>query len=274
MSNGVEGLRTLAGTDLGSRQISYEARDAILYALTVGAPEDRLDLVYERDLRTLPTYACALGLWAVEAAGALNVYDRTHSLHASQNLKMHKPLPAAGTVEMQARVANVYDKGKASLVVVEVESSFFTAGYSIFLPGMGGWGGERGPSSKKGGAMEMTAEVDFVTERNLAALYRLTGDLHPIHIDPEVARSNGFERPILHGLCTLGIAARIAAEQAGAHPADLLTLEARLSAPVFPGATVCVRSRGSRTGLVQFEARSGGAVVLGNCEATFHEGCW
>lgn len=265
----IEGLRTLAGTDLGKRQIRYETRDAILYALAVGAPEDHLDLVYERDLRTLPTYACALGLWAVEAAGGLNAYDRTHSLHASQDLRIHKPLPPAGTIEMHGKVTHVYDKGKASLVVIEVESPFFTAGYSIFLPGMGGWGGDRGPSSKKEAAAEMSSEAELVTERNLAALYRLTGDLHPIHIDPQVARSNGFDRPILHGLCTLGISARLAAEQAGAHPADLLSLSARLSAPVFPGDTVRVCSSGNLDNVVRFEARSGDTVVLGDCEATF-----
>ena len=93
-------LKELTGYDLGSQVATYTARDAILYALAVGAPATQLDLVCERDLRVLPTYACALGLWAVEAAGALGAYDRERSLHASQTLTLHRPIPREGRIEM------------------------------------------------------------------------------------------------------------------------------------------------------------------------------
>src|SRR5690606_11448901 len=108
---------------------------------------DRLDLVYEQRLRVLPTFALTLGVWAVEAAGDLGAYDRMRSLHAAQRMTLHEPLPASGAVETSARVENVWDKGKAALVDIRVESTWFDSVYSIFLPGLGGWGGERGTST-------------------------------------------------------------------------------------------------------------------------------
>ncbi len=261
-------LAELAGTDLGSHAASYDDTAAILYALAVGASSTDLDLVYERDLRVLPTYACALGLWAVEAAGRLGAYDPTRSLHASQRLTVHGPLPAGGSIEMTGRIANVYDKGKAALVEIEVSSTVFSATYNIFLPGLGGFGGERGASAQAADPVEMVDETSVETSRDLAALYRLTGDRHPVHIDSDVARANGFERPILHGLCALGIAARVVARQVGAHPADLAELEVRLAAPVLPGDTLVVVS-GQRDGVVAFEARVGDTTVLSGGKARF-----
>jgi acyl dehydratase len=262
-------LSDLSGVDLGEHMVGYTTRDAILYALAVGAPADRRDLVYERDLRVLPTYACALGLWAVEKAGDLGAYDRKKSLHASQSLVMHRPMPREGRIVTRGRVAAVWDKGKASIVDIEVTSDVFTATYAIFLPGLGGWGGPAAPSTAAETAV--SGEVrrsTYPTSRELAALYRLTGDLHPIHIDPEVAGANGFARPILHGLCTLGIAAREIAAAAGAHPADLRMIEARLSAPVLPGDTIDIAARGTSDGLA-FEATVENRAVLKGGRAAF-----
>lgn len=261
-------LQDLIGHELGSHVAEYDDRDAILYALTVGAQPDQLDLVYERDLRVLPTYACALGLWAVEKAGDCGAYDRTYSLHAGQKLEMHAPMPKSGRIEMTGRVAAVWDKGKASMVEISVESDAFTATYAIFLPGLGDWGGERGPSSSPNEIDKADWSGTFQTNDNLAALYRLTGDRHPIHIDPEIARGNGFDKPILHGLCTLGIAARKIAEAAGAHPCDLRFLEARLAAPVMPGAAIKVNTQKSGDGL-NFEALVAETAVLKGGRAQF-----
>ncbi len=257
-------LAEIAGHHLGERAVSYEAQDAILYALAVGARSDDLDLVYERDLRVLPGYALVLGLWVVEAAGGLGAYDHTRSLHAAQSLEMRRPLPRQGSLATRGRVAGVWDKGKAALVEIEVSSEVFRATYSIFLPGRGGWGGERGPSGAPEGEGQAPGSAwrgAFTTWPNQAAIYRLTGDRHPIHIDPEVAKANGFERPILHGLCTLGIAAREIAAAAGAHPAELGRLEARLSAPVMPGDTIEVTAV-TRSDGVTFEAHVGDTAVL------------
>lgn len=261
-------LDTLAGRDLGTRRVDFDDVTVILYALAVGADPGDLDLVFERDLRPLPTLACALGLWAVETAGALGTYDPTRSLHARQLLTMHRPLPAAGPIEMTGQVTNVFDKGKAALVEIQAASKYFTATYGIFLPGLGGWGGDRGPSAGPAAEVGYSATQSMATARNLAAIYRLTGDRHPIHIDPAVAAANGFERPILHGLCSVGIAARLAARSAGAHPADLTDLDVRLSAPVLPGDTVVVDTQGDGN-RVLFQARVDQAVVLAGGQATF-----
>ncbi|GAB05232.1 enoyl-CoA hydratase [Gordonia amarae] len=261
-------LPELKGVDLGESTATIGDRDIILYALALGAPSTQLDLVYERELRALPTYACALGLWAVEAAGRLGAYDPKRSLHASQRLVVHQPLPTDGTVQMTGQIAAVYDKGKASMVEIEVSSPYFTASYSIFLPGTGGWGGDRGPSSSAGERPALTAATDFATGPDLAALYRLTGDRHPIHIDPVVAEANGFARPILHGLCTAGIASRIIAQQHGFHPADLVELEVRLAAPVLPGDCLTVSSA-TDGDIVVFETTVGDSAVLTGGRARF-----
>jgi acyl dehydratase len=264
----VSALADIDGAELGEHEASYTPRDAILYALAVGAPPDRLDLVYERDLRTLPTLATALGLWAVEAAGELGAYDRRTSLHAAQRLRIHRPLAPEGRVGMRGRIGHVWDKGKAAVVEIDVECDAFTATYSIFLPGVGGWGGERGPSTR---APELapTWHRRYETAASQAVLYRLTGDLHPVHIDPEIAAANGFDRPILHGLCTLGIAAREAADAVGAHPADLCELDARLTAPVLPGDGLEVIGEPLHGTEVRFEARAGEAPAISAGRALF-----
>lgn len=261
-------LAELAGYDLGRRTVSYTDSDAILYALCVGAKASELELVYERDLKVLPTFGLGLGLWAVEKAGNLGVYDRLRSLHAAQSLTVHEAFAPSGTLDMQAHVANVWDKGKAAMVDIVVECAQFTAVYSIFLPGRGGWGGDRGPSAPRRTVDEPVFERRVHIDENLPALYRLTGDRHPVHIDPEVAASYGFDRPILHGLCTLGIAARELAAAADRRPWELKELSVRFAAPVFPGGTVNLVARPDDSGLA-FEARSDAATVLSNGYARF-----
>ncbi len=261
-------LKSLIGQDLGAQIVSYDELDAILYALAVGAPPDRTDLIYERDLRVLPSYGCALGLWAVEACGATGAYDPHRSLHASQGLTVNRPMPKKAEFEMTGRVAAVWDKGKASMVDIAAECEFFEVTYSIFLPGVGDWGGERGPSAEKKEMQAPSWTASFQTNPNQAVLYRLTGDLHPIHVDPEVAKANTFDRPILHGLCTLGIAAREAASAVGAHPSDLKSLKARLAAPVLPGAAIDM-SAATDGNVVDFEVHVGDSAVLKAAQAEY-----
>lgn len=261
-------LQDLVGYSLGDRCVTYEDRDAMLYALAVGAGAADIDLVYEQQLEVLPTYACALGTWAVEEAGELGAYDRRRSLHAAQTLRLHRPMPAGGRIETTGRVTGVWDKGKAAVVEIETTSEVFTAGYAIFLPGLGGWGGQRGPSTPVSEPIGDGAwRGRFVTSTEQAALYRLTGDRHPIHIDADVARANGFDRPILHGLCTLGIVAREIAAAARAHPADLVSLDARLTAPVLPGDPIDIVASGD--GAVRFEASVAGTAVVTAGRAEF-----
>lgn len=254
-------LSDLIGYELGTHTVTFDDRDAILYAIAVGAGPDELELVYEERLRVLPTLACALGLWAVEAAGELGAYDRQRSLHAAQSLRMNGPL-VPGSLTMAGRITAVWDKGRATVVMIEVTSEAFTAGYTIFLPGLGGWGGERGPSSRRKGALEPTWTGQVPTRSDQAILYRLTGDRHPLHIDAELAKSMGFKRPILHGLCSLGMAAKALAAAVDAHPVDLVELDARLAAPVWPGDTLELFAQPDESSEMAFEVRVGETAVL------------
>ncbi|WP_405903991.1 MaoC/PaaZ C-terminal domain-containing protein [Streptomyces sp. NBC_00656] len=223
------------GRGLGTRTVSWTERDAILYALAVGAPADRLDLVYEERLRVLPTFALTLAQWAPDALGALGAFDVTTAVHGSQRLFVHNPLESAGQLTTTARVAAVHDKGAAAVFDVEVSCERFTATWSIFAPGCGGFGGERGPSAPRRPDRPAEHALTVSTHARQAALYRLLGDRHAMHIDPDAAKAAGMDRPFLHGLCTLAASLLPLAGTLGAHPAELTELEARFAAPAFPG---------------------------------------
>ena len=239
----ITGVADLLGWDLGEEACHYSEHDVILYALAVGATATELDLVYETRLRVLPTFPLTLGLWAVRAAGALGAYDPVATLHVGQTLTVHAPLPPAGVLDMHATVANVWDKGSAALVEISVACEYFDAVYTIFVPGAGGFGGERGgrPAAlPEESPANIRAAVTTSTDQ--AALYRLTGDLHPVHIDPVAAHAVGFDRPILHGLCTLGAVALAVSRAVDRDPATLAHLDARFMAPVFPGSTLDIEA--------------------------------
>lgn len=223
------------GRDLGTRTVAYAERDAILYALAVGAPPDRLDLVFEERLRVLPTFALTLAQWAPDALGSAGAFDMTTAVHGAQRLEVLAPLPPAGELLLSARVDRVWDKGSAAVFDVVVESDCFRATWAIFAPGCGGFDGERGPSAPAVPEGAPDAKTSVTTAANQAALYRLLGDRHHMHVDPEAARAAGQPRPFLHGLCTLASVTLALADEVGAHPADLTTLEGRFAAPVFPG---------------------------------------
>lgn len=261
-------LQDLSGVDLGRRTSLYAAHDAILYAISVGAKATELDFVYERDLRVIPTFGLTLGLWAVQAAGALGAYDPTRTLHVGQELLVHKPLPPSGEIETSAQIGSVWDKGSAALIEVSVTSEFFEAIYLIYAVGAGGFGGERGQSSVMQPRIDdPDLHLSESTHEEQAVLYRLTGDLHPVHIDPVVARTSGFDRPILHGLCTLGTVTRAIAKGSGFHAAELIRLSARFTAPVYPGELLevdCWRV-GGKVGFVSSVADTGN-VLQGEVE--------
>lgn len=261
-------LSQLTGVELGSRTVAYDDRTTILYALCAGASGAELELVWEDRLRPLPSLATSLGLWAVESTGDLGAYDRRTSLHVGQRLRMTGPMPSTGSITMTGRVQAVWDKGKAAIVEIAVTSDHFELGYTIFLPGMGGFGGESGPASATAEPFEPTATVNVPTDERLALFYRLTGDRHPVHVDPATASASGFDRPILHGLCTLAIAARTVGRLVGADPASLTSLDARFAAPVMPGDDLTVRASGDARAC-HFDVLVGERVVLKDGAASF-----
>ncbi|MGF3053028.1 MaoC/PaaZ C-terminal domain-containing protein [Microbacterium sp. YY-03] len=252
-----------AGRPIGDRVVSYTEWDAILYALAVGAPADRLDLVFEDQFRVMPTFGLTLAQWAPDVLAAEGAWDNT-SVHGSQKLTVHKEMPRHGEVSMGARVGNVWDKGSASIFEIEVTCEYFTATWSIFAPNTGGWGGERGakaePAVREGEGDVLTYPVAL----NSAALYRLTGDRHHIHIDPAAAARIGQEKPILQGLATIAGALIPLADAAGKHPADLVELEGRFSGMVIPGDTLQIRTWGE-----SFDIERDGTVVIAGGKAAF-----
>ncbi|WP_433246153.1 MaoC/PaaZ C-terminal domain-containing protein [Actinomadura nitritigenes] len=256
------------GRALGARTVEYDETRPILYALAVGAHATDLDLVFEERLRVLPTFALTLAQWAPDALGSAGAFDVRTAVHGTQRLRVLAPLPRAGAVEMSAHVSDVWDKGRAAVFDVTVTSAYFEATWSLFAPGSGGFGGERGPSARPRPAAVPDLSLPVRTDPDQAALYRLLGDRHHMHIDPEAAKAAGMPRPFMHGLCTLAAVTLPLAAAVGAHPADLEELEARFASPVFPGDELAVEAW-KDGGATAFEAAVDGTTVLSAARAAF-----
>lgn len=268
----------------------YTRRDTILYALGIGAamdnplPPEELQFVYERKLSALPTFASVLAGnsdWIADPRAGI---DLSRVLHGEQFLTIHQPLPPEGEVYGTESVQEIYDKGEAKGAVLymrrEVHDAasgahLATAGYSIFMRGNGGFGGtaEGQPTPyamPEGRAAD--AAIDLPTRPEQATLYRLSGDWNPLHVDPELARAAGFERPILHGMCSYGIAARAVLKlRCGSDAGRLRKLNVRFAAPVYPGETLRTEIWDDGPGKVAFRvtALERGVVALNNGYAEF-----
>jgi len=252
------GPKDAIGYEFAPVTTSYAAKDVSLYALSVGAAADALDaaelpFVYELSgdgFRPLPTFAVTFPfalLWQITAVPGLR-FNPALLLHGEQYLELRQPLPIKATLTHRARIADIYDKGSAALVLLDV-NSYDEAGQevafnrsSLFIRGLGGFGGERGPS---GGVPARPDRAPDATHRqattdNQALLYRLSsGDGNPLHADPAFAAAGGFARPILHGLCTFGFAGRAVLRAfAGNDPARFKSIKARFARHVFPGETI------------------------------------
>ena len=242
---------SIIGKPFGPRTFKYDWTRPSLHALACGAGTSDLDLVLEtrgpKPLRSFPVVIALEPLFEALSALGGNLITL---VHGAQKVTVHRPLPPAGSVEVTARVAGLYDKGKGALAVYAVEGMLgaeplFTAEWQIYYRGEGGFGGERGPEAPPyapPAGKPADARISFPTQPNQALLYRIAaGDTNPIHSDPEIAALAGFPRPILHGLCTFGFAER-AVEQAltGGDPDRVLSIEGRFAKPVFPGETIAV----------------------------------
>ncbi|MER7684961.1 MaoC/PaaZ C-terminal domain-containing protein [Streptomyces sp. NPDC097610] len=248
--------------EVGRRSDPYDVvwtpEQAILYALGVGAgqddPQDELSLTTQDSegmpQEVLPTFAVWISQAGIGKRVPFGTYDRGTLVHAEQSLRLHRPLPPSGSARATAVLEGIYDKGSGALVDISVEAVdpvtselLWVSRLGYFIRGAGGFGGPRGPqtSTAETGSTSiperpMDTEVRTSTRPDQALLYRLSGDFNPLHSDPAFARRAGFERPILHGLCTYGVIARtLTRTELGGDQTRFREISARFSKPVLPG---------------------------------------
>jgi acyl dehydratase len=243
-------LSVANGALLPERDLAWSAADVLLYHLGVGAGVDDLRYVYERDLHVLPTFALVTSTLRETAPPSLDLpgvdVDLVNALHGRQELIVHRPLPVEGKARATTRIAEIQDKGSAAVIVTELVARdpdgepLFTTRTHIFVRGAGGFGGERGASGRVPPPDRAPdAVIETPTDSAQAVLYRLCGDLNPLHVDPEFAVMAGFPGPILHGLCTYGMVCKAVVDsQLDGDVRRVAGFRARFAGVVFPGETL------------------------------------
>lgn len=262
---------SLLGTTWDGGNHRWDARDAMLYALGVGAGIEELSMTTENTLDTpqqvLPTFAVVLN--GDRTAPAFGNYSLTQVLHTEQSLTLLRPIPTDGEVTVTGRVVAMNDKGRDAQIVTEQVLTLpdgavlARLGASMFVRGEGGFGGDRGASAPWEAPSRPADEVvTFVVPETQALLYRLSGDRNPLHSDPSSAARSGFERPILHGLCTFGYTARaLLRATCESDPGLFENLGVRFTSSVYPGDELAVRVWRTETG-ADFQTAVGDRVVL------------
>ena len=242
-----------------SAHIDWDHKDVQLYHLGIGAgagpePADpavdpgELRYTLESRLQVLPSFATVAGGGMGSLGGLASPgvdIDLAAVLHGGQNVRVHRPIPVRGSAVQTSKVAAVYDKGKAAVLVLRTEAAdeqgpLWTNDAQIYVRGEGGFGGERGPSER---VAYPEAAPDHIVRRPVrpdqALLYRLSGDWNPLHADPEFAARAGFDRPILHGLCTYGITLKAVTDTVlGGDVTRIRSYRTRFAGVVFPGETL------------------------------------
>ncbi len=240
------------GFETEPMSFSYDWKTVALYALAVGATEQELDYVYEaRGPRVLPTFAVIPAYGPVSQLFVKTQCDMTRLVHGGQTVRLHRALPPEGTLLTTGRIEGIYDMKKLAQVVLSTRTTLngepcFDTEWSLLVRDAGNFGGPRPPKQEvpklaEGQADAPTFRVEQPTRPEQALLYRLTGDLNPLHADPEFARAVGFEQgPILHGLCTFGFVGRAILQQACAGDATRLKrFSVQFRKPVWPGDVLC-----------------------------------
>jgi acyl dehydratase len=254
--------------------VSWTSFDGLLYAVGVGAGTADLRYTTENSdglaQQLLPTFPVVLPGPTRRAFEAVGPFDRTGLVHGSHSLTLHDVLPVEGQATVVARVAEMWDKGNAAVVVVDTDATstdgqpLYTTRGTYLIRGAGGWGGERGPGSAPADYPERPADavITYPTSPDQALTYRLSGDRNPLHSDPSFAARAGFDRPILHGLCTYGFTGRALLESFGGDPHRFRHLQGRFTAPVFPGEELTITAWQIAEGEAQFRTAVGSRTVM------------
>ncbi|MFM7755515.1 MAG: MaoC/PaaZ C-terminal domain-containing protein [Actinomycetota bacterium] len=261
------------------RTMSWNSKDALLYAVGIGAGQDDLAFSTEntKDLqqRVYPTFAVVAGSGTTSpgksAMAEIGSFNWAMLVHGSQAITLHRPIPVEAEATVQDKVVAMYDKGKAAVVVTEAETKskdgepLWTTRSSVFIRGEGGWGGDRGPSGPQNEPPAKAPDhmVTLQTLADQAFVYRLSGDRNPLHTDPSFAALGGFERPILHGLCTYGFTGRALLKAlCNDDVSKFRHIEGRFSSPVLPGDALTVKMWATAPGETVFTTSVGDRVVI------------
>ena len=246
-------IEKAVGAELPEGSSSWGPDDVILYHLGVGAgvpatDPGELEYTYEQNLKVLPSFGVVpvfgtlMGILTVPGVQV----NPMMILHGEQDLEIHKPIPTEATATHRARVTDIFDRVKGASIVIEAKTTdaggepLFTNRFSAYVRGEGDFGGERGP---RPGNLPPEREPDYVVDSptlpQQALLYRLSGDKNPLHADPGFAAMGGFDRPILHGLCTFGIACKAVVDKAlDGDVTKVARYQVRFSGVVYPGETI------------------------------------
>ncbi|MEY7980619.1 MaoC/PaaZ C-terminal domain-containing protein [Streptomyces pilosus] len=278
----IDAARALAAPPRTTR-ISWTAKDVLLYHLGIGAGRPATDpgelrYTLESRLHVLPGFATVAGGGPPGVIRALSVpgvdVDLARVLHAGQSLTVHRPLPAEGSATTTDRITGVYDKGGAALLVLRTEAAdgggpLWTCDARVHIRGEGGWGGDRGPSAPATTAPTGPPDrtLDLPVREDQALLYRLTGDRNPLHADPGFAAGAGFDRPVLHGLCTYGMTLKAVVDTLlDGDVTRVRSCTARFAGVAHPGETLRIRlwrGHGGVTATVTAAERGEAPVLAG-----------
>lgn len=280
MSESVPFDPAAVGAKSEPKRVSWNARDCMVYALGVGAGTDDLEFTTNNtrgiDQTMVPTMPVTLGVdfSVLKQAGR---FDWAKLLHAEQRIEILGDIPVDGEADVITEIVEMWDKEKAALIVARTTGTsvggdlLWRSSAGLFVRGVGGWGGSRGPASTppSTGDTVTSRTVTYKTRTDQALIYRLSGDYNPLHSDPAFAARAGMDRPILHGLCTFGFAGRAVREVAGADR-KLASMNARFAGPVWPGDTLATDVELVDDGSVRFSVRGrDNKEVLGGGSATF-----
>jgi acyl dehydratase len=272
------------GAKTGEGTSEWTRDQVILYHLGIGAGDpatdaSELEYTYEKNLKVLPSFGVIPVFGSMGGLGAIPGLEFNFAmlLHGEQDLEIHQTIPPEAKVTNRGEVKEIWDKGKAALVVLEMVTSdesgapLFTNRFSLFLRGEGGFGGEPGPKAgNEPPDRDPDGVIDVPTLPQQALIYRLSGDKNPLHADPEFAKMGGFDKPIIHGLCSYGVVCKAIVDNVlGGDTAKVARWQARFAGVGFPGETyqIAYWQEGDQI-LVRASSKERGAPIITNAAIT------